>query len=38
MLDTIEKYDIIEEAYHDNHLNIIFDMIFLNKTPTAAQK
>jgi hypothetical protein len=46
MLNTIEKYYILEEAYHDNQLNdrttvtpnIIFDTIFRNKTPTAVRQ
>jgi hypothetical protein len=46
MLNTIERYYILEEAHHDNQLNdratvtpnIIFDTIIRNKTPTAARQ
>jgi hypothetical protein len=46
MLNTIEKYYIHEEAYHNNQLddratvtpNIIFDTILCNKTPTTARQ
>jgi hypothetical protein len=46
LLNTIERYYILEEAHHDNQLNdratvtpnIIFDTIIRNKTPTAARQ
>jgi hypothetical protein len=46
MLNSIEKYYILEEAHHGSHLNdratvtpnIIFDTIFRNKTQTAARQ
>jgi hypothetical protein len=45
MLNTVEKYYIYEEAHIDNQLNyistvtlnIIFDTILRNMTPTAAR-
>jgi hypothetical protein len=46
MLNTVEKYYILEEAHHDNQFNesatvtsnIIFYTIFRNKTLTAARQ
>jgi hypothetical protein len=46
MLNTIQRYYILEAAHHDNQhndratvmSNIIFDMIFCHKTQTTAQQ
>jgi hypothetical protein len=46
MLNTIERYYILEEAHHNNQLNdratvtpnIIFDTIFCHKTQTMARQ
>jgi hypothetical protein len=46
LLNTIQRYYILEEAHHDNQLNdrvtvtpnIIFDTIIRKKTPTAVRQ